>query len=66
MFLGLAMVFIASNVMARPITAIPIYFMKRQRMYALLGLGALLLGRKIDYHHYQHWVYPFLFISLSA
>ncbi len=64
MFLGLAMVFVASNVMAQTNYGDPFYFVKRQGMYAVLGVGALLLGRKINYQKYQRWVYPFLFISL--
>ena len=64
MFLGLAMVFVASNVMAQTNYGDPFYFVKRQGMYAVLGVGALFLGRKINYQKYQRWVYPFLFISL--
>jgi cell division protein FtsW len=64
MFLGLGMVFIASNVMAQTNYSDPFYFVKRQGMYAFLGVGALLLGRKINYQSYQRWVYPSLFISL--
>ena len=64
MFLGLGMVFIASNVMAQTNYSDPFYFVKRQGMYAFLGVGALLLGRKINYQSYQRWVYPCLFISL--
>jgi cell division protein FtsW len=66
MCLGLGMVFTASNVMAQTNYGDPFFFVKRQGMYALLGLGALLLGRKIDYHNYQRWVYPLLFISLFS
>ncbi len=64
MFLGLGMVFIASNVMAQTNYSDPFYFVKRQAMYGVLGLGALLLGRKINYQSYKRWVYPFLFVSL--
>ena len=64
MFLGLSMVFISSNVMAQTNYGDPFYFVKRQGMYALLGLGALFLGRRINYQHYQRWAYPFLFLSL--
>ena len=64
MFLGLGMVFIASNVMAQTTYGDPFYFVKRQGMYAFLGVGALLLGRKINYQSYQRWVYPALLISL--
>ena len=66
MFLGLGMVFIASNVMAQTNYGDPFYFVKRQGMYAFLGVGALFLGRKINYQKYQRWVYPFLFISLTC
>ena len=64
MFLGLGIIFTASNIMAQANYGDPFYFIKRQGMYALLGLVALLMGRKINYHNYQRWVYPFLFISL--
>ena len=64
MLLGLGIIFTASNVLAQTNYGDPFYFVKRQGMYALLGLGALLWGRKTNYHIYQRWVYPFLFISL--
>jgi len=64
MCLGLGMVFIASNVMAQTNYGDPFYFVKRQGMYAFLGVGALLLGRKINYQNYKRWVYPFLLIGL--
>jgi cell division protein FtsW len=60
--LGLAMIFISSNVMAQAHYHDPYYFIKRQGVYALLGVGGLLLGRKINYQRYQRWVYPVLLI----
>jgi cell division protein FtsW len=42
----------------------PYYFIKRQAVYALLGLGVLFLSRGLDYHRYQRLTYPFLFLSL--
>ena len=62
--LGLTMVFNASTVMAQAQYQDPYFFIKRQALYALLGLGVLFLGRAIDYHRYQRLAYPFLFISL--
>jgi cell division protein FtsW len=62
--LGLGMIFVASNVMAQTQYHDPYYFLKRQGLYAALGLGALLWGRTIDYRRYQRWVYPFLLLSL--
>ncbi len=66
MCLGLGMVFIASNVMALTNYGDPFYFVKRQGVYALLGVAALLWGRKIRYQNYQRWVYPFLVLSLIS
>jgi len=64
--LGLTMVFISSTVMAQAQYQDPYYFIKRQGMYGLLGLGALFLARKIDYGNYQAWVYRILCISLLS
>lgn len=64
--LGMAMIFISSNVMAQAQYSDAYYFIKRQGMYALLGLGALFLGRSIDYHRYKPWVYRILFLSLVS
>ncbi len=66
MCLGLGMVFIASNVMALTNYGDPFYFVKRQGVYALLGVAALLWGRRIRYQNYQRWVYPFLVLSLIS
>jgi len=66
MCLGLGMVFIASNVMALTNYGDPFYFVKRQGFYGLLGVVALLWGRRIRYQNYQRWVYPFLVLSLIS
>jgi cell division protein FtsW len=64
--LGMAMIFISSNVMAQAQYSDAYYFIKRQGMYAFLGLGALFLGRSIDYHRYKPWVYRILLLSLVS
>jgi cell division protein FtsW len=64
--LGMAMIFISSNVMAQAQYSDAYYFIKRQGIYAILGLGALFLGRSIDYHRYKPWVYRILLISLVS
>jgi cell division protein FtsW len=61
--LGLTMVFISSTVMAQAQYQDPYYFIKRQGIYALAGLGALLLGRHINYQNYQRWTYRFLLLA---
>ncbi|MFZ5448376.1 MAG: putative lipid II flippase FtsW [Thermodesulfobacteriota bacterium] len=64
--LGMAMIFISSTLMAQAQYSDAYYFIKRQGVYAILGLGALFLGRSIDYHNYKRWVYPILLISLVS
>jgi cell division protein FtsW len=64
--LGLTMVFNASTVMAQAQYQDPYFFIKRQALYALLGVGVLFLGRTINYRIYQRLAYPFLFITLIA
>lgn len=64
--LGLTMVFISSTVMANAEYQDPYFFVKRQTIYALLGVGVLVIGRSIDYHFYKRWVYPLLFLSLIS
>jgi cell division protein FtsW len=62
--LGLTMVFISSHVMAQSQYHDPYFFIKRQSVYAVLGLAALFAGRFVNYRRYQRWVYPLLFLSL--
>ena len=62
--LGMAMIFISSTLMAQSQYDDAYYFIKRQGVYAFLGLGALFLGRCIDYHSYKRWVYHILLLSL--
>jgi cell division protein FtsW len=62
--LGLTMVFISSTVMANSQYQDPYFFVKRQTVYALLGVGVLVLCRSTDYHRYKDWAYWFLFASL--
>lgn len=62
--LGLTMVFISSTVMANAQYQDPYFFVKRQSLYALFGVGILVLGRSIDYHLYQRWVYWLLLGAL--
>ena len=62
--LGMAMIFISSTLMAQSQYNDAYYFIKRQGVYALLGLGALFLGRSINYHNYKRWVYHILLLSL--
>jgi cell division protein FtsW len=66
MALGMAMIFTASTFIAQAQYNDAYFFVKRQGVYALLGLGALFVGRSINYHHYKRWVYPILLLSLVS
>ncbi len=66
MVLGMAMIFTSSTFIGQAQYNDAYFFIKRQGIYALLGLGALFLGRSIDYHHYKRWVYPILLLSLVS
>jgi cell division protein FtsW len=66
MALGIAMIFTASNVMAQANYHDAYFFVKRQGIYAVVGLGVLFIGRSIDYHNYQRWVYHILILSLIS
>jgi cell division protein FtsW len=66
MALGMAMVFTSSTFVAQAQYSDAYFFVKRQGIYALLGLGALFLGRSINYHYYKRWVYPILLLSLFS
>jgi cell division protein FtsW len=62
--LGLTMVFISSTVMANAQYQDPYFFVKRQTIYALLGVGVLVFGRTTDYHVYKRYAYWLLLIAL--
>ena len=64
MSLGLTMVFISSHVMAQSHYHDPYFFIKRQSVYALVGLAALFTGRFVNYQRYKVLVYPILLLSL--
>ncbi len=64
--LGMAMIFTSSTLMAQSEYSDAFYFVKRQGIYAFLGLGALFLGRSINYHRYKRWIYHILVLSLLS
>src|SRR5262249_1848033 len=42
------------------------YFLKREIIYAFLGLGAMSLALRVDYSFYRRLAYPLLFVSIAA
>ncbi len=62
--LGLVMVFSASGVMAYDRYQDPYFFLKKQAMYAAVGVPLMLVIRRIPYQLYQRLAYPILLLSL--
>lgn len=63
---GLVMVFSASTVVSRELHGSQTWIFTRQFLHVSLGLLALILGTRIDYHGYQRrsFIYSFLFLAL--
>jgi cell division protein FtsW len=62
--LGLVMVFSASGVLASDKYHDPAFFLKKQLLYAVLGVGLMLFVRRIPYQSYNKLVYLILLVSL--
>jgi cell division protein FtsW len=62
--LGLVMVFSASGVLATDKYHDPTYFLKKQFIYAVIGVALMLFVRRIPYQTYNRLVYVILIISL--
>lgn len=60
---GLVMVFSSSSVRALADTGDAYYYLKRQLLWSLLGLGAMLVMMRIDYWNVRRWARPFFFLS---
>jgi cell division protein FtsW len=61
---GMVMVYSSGAVFAAKKYGDAAYFLKREMIYALLGLGALSLATRIDYGVYRRLAYPLLFFSI--
>jgi cell division protein FtsW len=62
---GVVMVYSAGAVFAAKKYGDATYFLKREVIYAILGLGALSLATRVDYSIYRRLAYPLLFGSLG-
>src|SRR5580692_9888294 len=62
-FVGVVMVFSASAVMARERFGSEYAFLSKQLVWALAGLGAMVVTMRVDYRRYQH---PALVFSLMG
>src|SRR5213078_749068 len=62
--IGVVMVYSSGAVFAAKKYGDATYFLKRELVYAILGLGALSLATRVDYSIYRKLAYPLLGVSL--
>jgi cell division protein FtsW len=62
---GVVMVFSSGAVFAAKKYGDSTYFLKRELVYAILGLGALSFAARVDYSIYRKLAYPLLFVTLA-
>jgi cell division protein FtsW len=63
--LGVVMVFSAGAAFAAKKYGDWTYFLKREAIYAVVGVAAFTFGLRTDYGHYRRWSYPLLFLSVA-
>lgn len=61
--IGVIMVFSASQVVAGQDMNDSYYFLKRQLLWALLGIGLMIFSIRIDYYNYKKYIMPALVVS---
>src|SRR5246127_145942 len=65
-FLGLVMVFSASAVLARERFGSPYAFLSKQLIWAVAGLGAMVVTMRVDYKRYKHPALVFSFMGMTT
>jgi len=63
---GLVMILSASSIRSQTLYQDSFYLFKRQLLWAIIGIGALILFMNIDYHFYQKHARTILFITISG
>jgi cell division protein FtsW len=63
---GLLMVYSAGPKFAMAINQEPAFFLQRQVMWAIVGLGAVIFLSLFDYHYYQRLTVVMLFVTIIA
>ena len=61
---GVVMVFSASALFAEETYDTPFHFLVRQSVFAVLGLGAMLVMARFDYHRFRPLTYPLLGVAI--
>jgi len=62
--IGICMVFSSSFIMAYKWYGDSYYFLKKQILYAIIGLAVFIFSTYFDYHNYKKFTLPVLFISI--
>ncbi len=62
---GVVMVYSSSSIMADRRYADGFFFLKRQGVFALIGLAAMAVIMRIDYHHLRRFAVPFLLLCVG-
>ncbi len=62
--IGLVMVYSASSALALKKFSTDYFFLKKQALFALAGIIALVLGRHFPYKYFRSLTYPFLVLSI--
>lgn len=62
--IGLVMVFSSSSVRALADVGDAYYYLKRQLLWTLLGLGAMFVMMRVDYWEIRRYARPFFFLTL--
>ena len=63
--IGLAMIYSASSAISRQVHGTDYYYIHRQAIFALLGIGALIAARYFPYRLYQSLTYPLMGIAVA-
>ena len=62
--IGLVMVYSASAIWADQHLGDPLYFIKRQAIWAAISLGAMAFFSRLNYDSLKEWVWPALFVTV--
>lgn len=62
---GLVMVYSTSSYTAELKEGSAVYYLKRQGIFALLGIGAMLLVSKLDYHWWKKWTLLMMYAIIA-
>lgn len=61
---GTAMIYSSSSILAMERFKDAQYFLKKQILFVFIGMGAMLLLTKLDYHRLKKWAYPGIILSV--